>query len=266
MIAVMIIYFLIGVFAGLFSGLLGIGSGVFVVPALVFVFSRQQFFPPDLIMHVAAGTCLAGMVFTTSRSLLSHLQRQVSFWGFYKKLAPGLMVGTILGALFADSIHSQTLSIIFSIVIFLSGMKMFFRFELKVPRSFPGNVVCSIAGLIIGGKSGLLGLGGGSISVPFLRYFNVPIRQTIAVSSAIGVTVSIIGSVSFGLTGLDAVGLPSWMTGYIYWPAWFGLFLGSLIFVPLGVKLSHYLSAKILHRIFAVFLLLVSVYMLYVVW
>ena len=102
--------------------------------------------------------------------------------------------------------------------------------------------------------------------MPFLRYFNVPMRQAIVVSSAIGVTVSIIGAVSFALTGLDAVGLPPWMTGYIYWPAWLGLFLGSLIFVPLGVKLSHYLPSKVLHRIFAAFLLLVSIHMLYVVW
>jgi len=257
-----LIYLLIGICAGTLSGLLGIGSGVFVVPALAYVFSQQNF-PPDLVMHVAAGTCLANMVFTTLRSLLVHLKRQVRFWHIYRKMGWGVIVGTLLGALFANQLHTQTLRILFSVVLFFSAINMFLPFSSNQQRHLPGSIGCSLAGLLIGGKSGLLGIGGGSVSVPFLRYFGVSIREAIVVSSAIGVTVSIIGSVSFAFIGFGNPELPAWTTGYIYWPAWLGIFLGSLFFVSLGAKLSHLLPAHALHYLFAVFLLIVGVHMLY---
>ena len=259
-------YFLIGVLAGTMSGLLGIGSGVIVVPALAILFRYQHFTSP-LIMHMAAGTSLASMVITTSRSLYGHLRRQIPFWPIYRKFMPGVIFGTIVGAVIAHYLHSRTLGIIFGIVVFLLGIRMFFQKSSKLSKHhLPGTLGCSGIGFIIGGKSGLLGLGGGTFSIPFLTYCSVSMRQAVVVSTAIGVTVAFIGSITFALTGMHSVGLPEWTTGYIYWPAWLGIIVGSLCFVPLGVWLSHRLPTAILRRVFAIFLLIIGIHMLYVVW
>jgi len=259
-------YFLVGTFAGTMSGLLGIGSGVILVPALAFLFHSQHF-TTSIIMHVAGGTSLACMAITTSRSLYGHLRRNIPFWSIYRNFLPGVIIGTIGGAMLAHYLHSRTLRIIFGIVVLLFGIKMFFQKSSKLSkRQLPDAVGCSFVGLLIGGKSGLLGLGGGTFSIPFLTHCGVSMRQAVVVSSAIGMTVSIIGSVSFALTGMHAVGLPPRTIGYIYWPAWLGIIMGSLCFVPLGVKLSHYLRTVILRRVLATFLLIAGLHMLYVVW
>lgn len=258
-------YFLIGVFAGILSGLLGIGSGVIVVPALAMMFMHQHF-NSHLIMHMAAGTSLASMMVTTSRSLRGHMRRNIKFWDIYRKFMPGVIVGTMCGAVLAHFLHSNTLGIIFGIVVLLFGMYMFFQKPRKLTKyRLPGTVGCSGVGFVIGGKSGLLGLGGGTFSIPFLTYCGVSMRQAVTVSSAIGATVAVIGTASFMLTGMHAENLPAWSTGYVYWPAWLGIIIGSLCFVPLGVKLSHKTSTLILRRVFGVFLLIVGVHMLYVV-
>ncbi|MCB1826938.1 MAG: sulfite exporter TauE/SafE family protein [Coxiellaceae bacterium] len=259
------IYIVIGIIAGLLAGTLGIGSGVFIVPALAFVFAREHF-PPSLIMHMAAGTSLMCIAVTTVRALMSHLKRNVAFWSVYKRLYPSIIVGTISGAILSHYLHSRTLSIIFGIIVFLLGIKMFFPLPKSESRHLPGTLGCSTAGFLIGAKSGLLGLGGGALSTPFLTHYGVSLRQSVVVATAVSVTVSTVGAISFMLTGIDAQSVLAWTTGYVYWPAWFGVIVGSLTFVPLGVKLSHRLPTDILKRIFAVFLCVVGVHMLYVVW
>ncbi len=256
-----VIYFFIGVIAGIVAGMLGIGSGAIVVPALAFVFTREQF-SPGIIMHVAAGTSLATIAVTTSRALLKRLKHQVSIWPIYKRILPGILVGTVAGALLAHFLHSMTLSLLFGCVIFLLGVKMFFPSVKENHRTLPGTLGCSSVGFLIGSKSGLLGLGGGALSTPFFTHFGVPIRQSFALATAVSVTVAIVGSISFLLTGLHARGLPHWSTGYIYWPAWMGIIVGSLSSVSLGVWLSHRLSIPILRRIFSILLMLIGLHML----
>jgi len=259
------IYFVIGICAGILSGMLGIGSGVFVVPALAFVFAREQF-SPNIIMHIAAGTSLATIAVTTSRALLGHLKHKVSFWPVYKRIFPGVVMGTIAGAVLAHFLHSRTLSILFGVIVFLLGLKMFFPSVKEGSRKLPGTLGCSSVGFLIGGKSGLLGLGGGIMLTPFFTHFGMSMRQSVVVATAVSVTVSIVGAISFSIIGLHATGLPNGSTGYIYWPAWLGIIVGSVSSVPLGVWLSHRTPTMILRRVFAVFLLIVGVHMLYIVW
>lgn len=259
------IYLIIGIVAGILSGTLGIGSGVFLVPAFAFVFGREHF-SPDIIMHVAAGTSLATIAVTTTRALFSHLKRNIPFWPVYKHLFPGVVVGTVAGAVLAHYLHSQTLSIIFGVIVFLLGLKMFFPLPESGKRKLPGTFGCSSVAFLIGGKSGLLGLGGGAMSTPFLTHFGVSMRQSVVVATAVSVTVSTVGAISFMFTGMYATHMLTWSTGYVFWPAWLGVIVGSLTFVPLGVKLSHRLPTVILRRVFAVFLCVVGVHMLYLVW
>lgn len=260
-----LIYLVIGIIAGLLAGTLGIGSGIFLVPALAFVFAHQHF-APSVIMHLAAGTSLAAIAVTTLRGLFVHLKQKSPFWSVYKPIFPGVLVGTICGAILAFYLHSRTLSIIFGIIIFLLGVKMFFPLPTAGKRKLPGTFVCSAVGFFIGTKSGLLGLGGGSMSTPFFTHYGVSLRQSIVVATAVSVTVSIVGAISFAITGMFSTDLPHWSTGYIYWPAWLGIITGSLAFVPSGVKLSNTLPIDALRRVFAVFLLVVGVHMLYIVW
>lgn len=256
------IYFLIGSVAGMLSGLLGIGGGLLVVPALAYVFSHYSIVPHNLVMHVAAGTSLTVMIATTARSMWAHSKKGVSFWPIYRQFLPGVIVGTICGALLAHLLHSDILRIVFAIFILTVAVSMLLQRKANPKRGLPGRVGMSICGFAIGGKSGLLGVGGGALTIPLLVYCNVSMRVAVVVSIAVGMTVAVIGSVTFLLSGLHASGLPAHSTGYIFWPACFAVALGSVVFAPLGATFSHRLSVEFLKRIFALFLLVVGVHMM----
>lgn len=259
---IILVYLAIGAGAGIISGLLGMGGGVVVVPALAFVFAWLKF-PGSYIMHMAAGTSLAIMIFTTGRSFLSHRKRGIEFWSVYRRFVPGIIVGVILGGILAHYLHTDTLKIIFGVFLLLIAIKMFAQKTTNPTRQLPGWKGMSTAGLIIGGKSGLLGIGGGAVTVPYLTYCNVPMRQAVVVSVATGWTVAVIGSITFSLTGLAAAGLPAMTLGYIYVPAWIGVAVGSFLCAPIGAALSHTLPVPLLRKVFAVVLFLIGVHMLW---
>lgn len=258
---IVILYFILGAFAGTMSGLLGIGGGVIVVPGLAFLF-RLQHFPTNLIMHMAAGTSLAVMIGTTLRALYAHRRHKTKFWYIYRRMMPAIVIGVILGAILAHYLNSHVIAIIFGVFIFVIGIHLLFGKKVNPHRNLPGPLGMSAAGLVVGGKSGLLGVGGGSVTVPFLLYCNVEMRTAMVVSIATSLTVSIVGTIAVGITGLHATGLPSFTTGYIYWPAWIAVVLGSILFAPLGAALSYRIAVTWLRRLFAVFLLLVSLHLL----
>ncbi len=255
-------YFFLGAIAGTLSGLLGISGGIVVVPGLAFLFSLGGM-PSAVVMHMAAGTSLSIMVFTTGLSLRAHSKKRIPFWDIYRRLLPGVIVGVIGGVTLAHFLHSNILSLIFGIFLLIISIKMLFERRHKEGRQLPGNAAMSAVGFAIGAKSGLLGVGGGALTVPFLSHYNVPMRTVVIVSLAVGLTVALIGSFSASITGLHAQGLPSWSTGYIYWVAWLPATLGSTLFAPIGAKLSHYLSVFVLKRIFAVFLFIVAINMFF---
>ncbi len=255
-----ILFFFLGALAGLLSGLLGIGGGLVVVPGLAYLFQIEH--AGASYMHMAAGTSLAVMIFTTYRSLRAHLKRGVEFFPIYKQFAPGVVVGVIGGALLAHQLHADVLQIIFGVVVLLISINMLIGREVSANHNLPRPVWMATFGVLIGGKSGLLGIGGGALTIPFLTYFNVSMRQAVVVSVAVGLTVACIGTASFILTGLHVPGLPKWSIGYVHLPAWAAVAAGSVTFAPLGAKFSHAINVKLLKRIFAVFLLIVGIRML----
>jgi uncharacterized membrane protein YfcA len=262
MLILLIELYVLGMLAGTLSGLLGIGGGLVVVPGLLYLFAHNVSMPNDALMHMAVGTSLAVMIVTTLRSLLSHLKRDVEFWSIYKPIMPGVIIGTILGALLAHYLQSRSLEIVFAVFILILSIRLLFPAKVNSLRKLPGNRALSVFGLLVGAKSGLLGVGGGALTIPFLTHSNVNIRQAVVVSAATGLTVACIGTVCFILNGWWAVGLPAWSTGYIYWPAWLPMVLGSIVFAPLGTRLPHHLPAPLLKRFFGVFLVLVAIRML----
>lgn len=255
-------YLLIGIVAGTFSGLLGIGGGLIVVPALALVFKLASM-PSNIIMHMAAGTSLAAMVVSSFSSMRAHYRHGINIWIVYKRLFLGILLGTISGVILASFLRSEILQIIFGLIVIIVAFLMLLNFQPAPHRRLPGFLGLSLVTFLIGIKSGLLGLGGGIITVPFLLYCNVPIRQAIGTSTAVSFTIALVGTVTFILTGVFVADLPHWSTGYIYWPAVLGIGIVSPFFATLGAALSHRLPVGILRRIFAVFLLVIGIRMLF---
>lgn len=264
MILMTFIYFLLGVVTGLFSGLLGIGGGIIVVPTLAYMFYRDHM-PPTFIMHVAVGTSLAIMMLTTLRSLWSHLAHpgREEFLGIAKLLIPTIIVGVVLGGVLADFLHPNLLKIIFGAVVLLIALRLFFSNEKNIAtKQLPASGWMRIAGLIMGMASGLLGIGGGTTVIPYLLYYQTAMRIAVRVSIVLGFVIAIIGATTYYFSGTQAV-LPPHCWGYIYWPAWLGVSIGSVLFAPIGAELSYHLSSHILKRVFALLMLGIGIHMLY---
>lgn len=255
-------FIILGAFAGLMAGLLGIGGGLVVVPGLAYIYQFTSV-PHEYVMQMAAGTSLAIMIPTTIRSLSAHLRHQAKVWPIYSRLMPSVIFGAILGALLAHVFDTKILQILFGFFVLYMAWRLWSDSKVEASTTMPGIWGTNIFGTIVGVKSGLLGIGGGVLTIPFLTRWSVPIRDAIAISNAVSFTVAVIGTVSFIVSGMfHSAHLPKWSTGYVYWPAWFPVALVSMLVAPLGVKLAHHLSPKILKRIFSVFLLVVAVQML----
>lgn len=258
---VVFIYLALGVGAGFLSGLFGAGGGLVMVPGLVFLFQWESM-DPMLSMHVAVGTSLAAMVPLALRSLMSHMQHQVSFFPIYKKMAPGVFMGVITGGVLAHFVHSRVLEIIFGIFVLVMGVMLLRQRHSTKQANLPGVLGLSLAGGFVGVISGMLGVAGSAFSVPFLTHRGVSMHVAVVVSVAIAMTVSIVGAATFYLTGMHASGLPYGCLGYIYLPAWIGLAIGGICVAPLGAKISHHISAETLKLSFALFLFVVAIKML----
>ena len=256
-----VMYLITGAFAGTLSGLLGIGGGTVVVPCLMWVYAHQGL-PNDMLMHIAAGTSLASMVVTTLFSMLAHRRHGIQIGHIYKRLVIGVVIGTVLGAIFADYLHSHVLRVAFGMFLLVIAMRMMFMPNITSKSGLPKRTGMSIMSLLIGGKSGLLGIGGGSLSIPFLTYCNVPLRQAVGASTACSMTIAVVGALTLMITGFHEPGLPAGSIGYVYWPGVLGIIIASPAFAFVGTHMSHRLPVHVLKRIFAVFLLLTSLHML----
>nr|VFK13399.1 MAG: Uncharacterized membrane protein YfcA [Candidatus Kentron sp. LFY] len=253
---------LLGVVAGILAGLLGIGGGVVIVPVLFWILGARAEMPTAHLMHIALGTSLATIVVTSLSSIRAHHRRGAVQWPIVGKLAPGLVIGVLLGAVVADALSSDGLRLFFAVFILLISVRLGFDIEVHPRRQLPGGAGIGIAGLFIGKISALVGIGGGTLTVPFLLWCNVPIRHAVATSAAGGFPIAVAGTAGFMATGWHVADLPAWSSGYVYWPAFAAIAPVSLLFAPLGAKLAHTLPVDVLKRLFAVYLVLVGVGML----
>lgn len=253
----------LGMLTGILSGLLGIGGGLIIVPSLVFFFKKHAI-PPNILMQLAVGTSLAIIVPTTCRSLISHLRFRTEMWPIYRKLFPGIILGAILGATIASHLHSRILILLFAVFMLISSLKMFYeKTNTNSSVYLPNSWVMHGVGLTTGISSALLGVGGGFLIMPFLNFCQVKIHDALTISLATALTIAFIGTLSFMANGLHSPDLPAWTTGYIYWPVWLPITIGSVMFAPIGTRLSHFLPIKTLKRIFALLWLVVSIRMFF---
>ena len=257
----LVFYLLGGAAAGVLSGLFGVGGGTILVPVLLLLFGHSGI-PEALWMHMALGTSLAVIMLNSISSARAHQRHGAIRWDVFKLLAPGVMAGALAGAWVAEQLSSLTLAVIFAVFLVLIGLQMLTAKQSKPQRSVPGTGGLLGAGGIIGCISALVGIGGGSLTVPFLVWCNVPMAHAVATSAAVGLPIAVAGAIGYVLTGWSNPLLPAWSLGYVYLPAFVGLAVAGSLCAPLGARIAHALPAKRLKQIFGVFLLLIAARML----
>ena len=178
-----IVYLLMGLFVGFFAGLLGIGGGLILVTLMVYMFTVQEF-PADRLLHLALGTSIASIVFTSISSLRAHHKHGAVRWDILRIAVPGLIAGTLFGTFVADQMKSKYLAIFFVIFVYYSAVQMFANVKPKPTRQLPGKIGMTVVAIIVGIVSSLVGVGGGVMTIPLMSLCNVPMRQTIGTSAA----------------------------------------------------------------------------------
>ena len=257
-----IVYLLMGLFVGFLAGMLGVGGGLILVTLMVFLF-RLQGFPSDRILHIALGTALTSIVFTSISSLRAHNRHGAVRWDIVKMATPGLVAGTLLGAVVADRVSSKYLAIFFVAVVYFAAVQMFVDMKPKPTRTLPGRAGMSVAAIITGIVSSLVGAGGGLLSIPLMTMCNVPMRNAVGTSAALGLPIAIAGTAGYIYTGLGQDHLPPLTLGYVYVPALVGIVIGTFVTVPAGAKAAHTMPVARLKKIFAVILFLMATKMLW---
>jgi hypothetical protein len=262
MLTIFITYMLMGALAGVLAGLLGIGGGLVIVPILYFCFTIQGV-SHDVMMHLALGTSLATIIFTSLSSMRAHNQRGSLNWSIFKTITPGILTGTLIGSFIATALPTEFLKGFFGIFLYFVSFQMLTGKKPEAGRTVPGAVGLFGAGNGIGIFSALVGIGGGTLSVPFLTWCNVKIHEAIGTAAAIGLPIAIAGSIGYAIRGIGVEELPAWSMGYIYFPALLGIVSMSVFTAPLGAKLAHSLPVDKLKKIFALLLFLVGSKMLW---
>ncbi len=248
---------LLGAVAGLMAGLFGIGGGLIIVPVLAILFAAQGF-PAELVMIMSVATSLATIVFTSVFSVLAHHRLGSVLWPKVLALGPGIIVGAAVGAVVADHIAGGVLRFLFTVYLLGVGVQMAMQLKPKPGQLQPTQKLdLGISGLI-GLLSSLLGIGGGTLIVPFLVHFQTPMRNAVAIASACGLPIAVVGTLGYALLGKDMSQLPEWSLGYIYIPSFLGIVLTSTCTAPIGAKLAHRLPAGELKRYFSLLLFVMA--------
>jgi uncharacterized membrane protein YfcA len=250
-----------GIVAGLMAGLFGVGGGLIMVPILALVLGLKGF-PPEILMQVSIGTSLAVIAFTSISSTRSHHKRDGVVWPVFWRFAPGLVVGALIGAWTAHLLSGVVLARMVGIGAILVAAKMVFDSKEVPQRPVPGGWVLAGAGTVIGWLSSLVGIGGGSLTVPFLNYCGIQMRQAVGTAAAGGIPIAWAGAVGFVIAGWGLAALPPGQLGYVSIPGFLSLVVASVLVAPLGAKLAHSLPQLVLKRAFALLLLVIGITML----
>lgn len=251
-------YLAVGAFAGLLAGLFGIGGGMVIVPVLVITFESLGF-SNDVLTHMAVATSLASIVFTSLSSVRTHHQKGAVDWPLVKLLSVGILFGAVFGVLTADSLSGAGLQIVIGVSALMMAAQMGLGLKPKPTRALPGPIGLGTAGAGIGWASALFGIGGGSLTVPFLTWCNHPMQRSVATAAACGFPIALVGALSNMAVGWNNPLLPQESIGYVYWPALLGIVITSVPCARLGAKLAHRLSAEKLKRLFAIMLVFVAI-------
>jgi len=253
----------LGLGTGFLAGLLGIGGGMLMVPFITIIMG-QRGVPADLAVKMAIATSMATIIFTSVSSVRAHHKRGAVRWDIVQRLAPGIVIGSLAGSLGVFALLKGTaLAIFFALFVGFSATQMFLDKKPAPTRQMPGTGGQLAAGGVIGFISGLVGAGGGFISVPFMTWCNVAIHNAVATSAALGFPIAVANVLGYVISGHSVEGLPAGSFGYIWLPALVVIAACSVFTAPLGAKAAHSLPVKKLKRVFASILYLLAAYMLW---
>ncbi|MBQ5947188.1 sulfite exporter TauE/SafE family protein [Massilia sp. ST3] len=249
-----------GAFGGFAAGLLGIGGGMVLVPFITMIFTARGI-APELVVHMAIATSLATILFTSLSSMRAHQAHGAILWPVVKLLAPGILVGSWIGPWIGKQMNASVLAAFFGVFVAFSATQMLIGKKPAGTRELPGTPGMFAAGGVIGVLSGIVGAGGGFISVPFMTWCNVRIHNAVATSAALGFPIALSGTLSNIYWGWGEAGLPAYSLGFIYLPALAIIVLASVSMAPLGARTAHRMPVRRLQKIFAVILYALAAYM-----
>lgn len=255
----------IGAVIGFMAGLLGIGGGMVLVPILVFVFGANHF-APEHLMHMALGTAMATIPFTSISSVRAHHVRGGVDWAILKGMLPGLLAGAGLGTLVAGSIPGRPLAIFFAAFLTYAATSMLFDLTPGSKRALPGKAGLALVGTLVSFLASFVAAGAALMTIPFMSWCNVPLRRAVGTAAAIGFPLSLAASVGYVLAGRAAGGLPAYSLGFIYLPALAMVVAASVITAPLGARVSQRMPVKQLRIVFALTLYALAARMIWSLW
>ncbi|MGE5319594.1 MAG: sulfite exporter TauE/SafE family protein [Hyphomicrobiaceae bacterium] len=252
----------LGLVVGFVAGLLGVGGGLIIVPVLIMLLHGHGL-ASGIEPQLALGTSLASILFTSLSSVRAHHRHGAVEWPLVRRIAPGIVLGTLAGAVLAARMSAEVLKVFFVLFLFYAAIQMWLDFKPAPHRALPGRSGTTLAGGVIGAVSSWVGIGGGTLSVPFMLWHNVPLHRAIATSAAIGFPVALAGAAGYVLGGWNTRGLPVGSLGFVYLPALACIVLGSVLTAPLGARTAHRLPVRPLKRVFALLLFALALRMLW---
>jgi uncharacterized membrane protein YfcA len=249
----LVAYAACGAFVGFLAGLLGIGGGMTLVPILSALFAAQQL-APEYTVHLALGTGMASVMFTSSASVREHHRHAAVDWRLVARMTPGMLAGTLLSTVASGWIPQRALALAFAVIVFAGATQILLGKKPAAGRTLPGALGLFTVGAVIGVVCGLVSAGGAFLTVPFMLFCGVPMHRAIGTGAALGVPVAVIGTIGFVVSGLRIDALPHWTLGFVLLPALAALVAGSLVTAPIGARLAHRLPVLTLKRVFAALL------------
>jgi len=258
----LLLMLVIGAFAGIAAGLLGVGGGIILVPAFYYTFVSLGYDSPQ-IMQICVATSLATIVVTSARSVLSHHKKGAVEWDILRQWAPGIAVGAILGVVIASGLRSNSLMMIFGILGLLVGSYMAFgRSDWRLGTEMPKGIQRIALSPLIGFLSVLMGIGGGSFGVPMMTLYGRPIHRAVATAAGFGFLIAVPAVMGFLLAGSDLTNKPPFTIGLVNIAAFVVVVSMTTLTAPIGVRLAHAMDPKPLKRVFAVFIAVMAANML----
>lgn len=258
----LLLYLPMGILVGFIAGLLGVGGGAILVPAFLFS-AEAEGFPAEHAMHMALATSLACILASSFSSAKTHWQRGAVNRQALEGMAPGIFLGSIGGAFLASRLSAGPLKWLFLSFLIYVAQDMLRKPVPKPETTLPGFLGLLLMGLLIGAFSSLVGIGGASLTVAFLVFCSVAMHEAIGTSAALGVVIALAGSLGYIVHGWSIPNLPAGSMGYVYLPAFLGVTVTSYFTAPWGARLAHRLPVSTLRRVFALFLLTLSLRMAY---
>jgi uncharacterized protein len=260
--ALIVAFVVLGGAVGFLAGLLGIGGGLTLVPLLTALFTHQRF-PPQHVVHMAVATATATMMFTSISSAREHHRHGAVRWPVVAAMAPGIIAGAIAGPQVVRGLSTAAFAVFFGVFVAMMATQILLDRKPHATRELPGGAALFSVGVGIGLVSAMVGAGGAFLSVPFMVWCNVPPRNAVATSAALGVPIAIAGTLGFVIAGLARQDMPAHTIGYIYLPALLAIVVGSVLSAPFGARMAHRWPVATLKRAFACLLYVLAASMIW---